>query len=267
MDRYLVKPKTKIDLNKISTDHYEGYLGTKEQAVELTKMMNLELDKLQKIQNAEKKHKILIIFQGLDASGKDGAIRNVFGSVNPSGVYVAHFGAPTSTELSYDFLWRIHKKVPAKGEIVIFNRSHYEDVLIVRVQNLMPENIWKNRFEHINNFEKMLSDEGTTILKFYLHISYEEQRKRLQTRVDNPEKHWKIDPQDFKDREKWGDYINAYNDVLQLTSTDYAPWFVIPSDKKWYRDLIITSILTDKLRKMKMKYPPSKFDYTGYVVK
>ncbi len=229
--------------------------------------MNLELDKLQKIQNAEKEHKILIIFQGLDASGKDGAIRNVFSSVNPSGVYVAHFGAPTATELSYDFLWRIHQKVPAKGEIVIFNRSHYEDVLIVRVQNLMPEHIWKKRFKHINNFEEMLSDENTTILKFYLHISYEEQRFRLQSRVDNPDKHWKIDPQDFKDREKWNEYIEAYNDVLNLTSTKFAPWFIIPSDKKWYRDLIITSILTDKLRKLKMKYPKSKIDYSGYIVK
>jgi PPK2 family polyphosphate:nucleotide phosphotransferase len=265
--KYLVKPGDNIDLNKVDADEHHIYKGDKETALAEIKLLNLELDKLQKVQHAEKKHKILIVFQGMDASGKDGAIRNVFNSVNPSGVYVAHFGAPSHDELSRDFLWRIHNRVPAKGEMVIFNRSHYEDVLIVRVQKLMPKLVWQNRYKHINDFEQMLADEGTSIYKFYLHISNDEQRRRLQSRINNPDKHWKIDPNDFKDREKWGDYLEAYNDVIIKTSTEWAPWYIIPANKKWYRDLLISNILVTELTQLKMKYPSPKADYTGMVIK
>jgi PPK2 family polyphosphate:nucleotide phosphotransferase len=267
LEKYLVKPGTGINLNKIDANEHKSYKGTKETALAEVKELNLKLDELQKIQHGGKTHKILIVFQGMDASGKDGAIRNVFHSVNPSGVYVAHFGAPSRLELSHDFLWRIHEKAPANGEMVIFNRSHYEDVLIVRVQNLKDKDVWSKRFNHIVNFEQMLYDEGTTIYKFYLHISNEEQRNRLQERVNNPDKHWKIEPNDFKDREKWNDYIDAYNDVLNLTSKKFAPWYIIPSNKKWYRDLIISNILVKELSKLKMKYPKPNQDYSGIIVK
>jgi len=267
VDKYLVKPDTEVKLKDWEQDECVNCGITKDEAILGTKALNLHLDRIQKIQNAEKKYKILIVFQGMDASGKDGAIRNVFNSVNPSGVYVAHFASPTREDLSRDFLWRIHNKVPAKGEMVIFNRSHYEDVLIVRVQNLAPEAIWRKRFNHIINFERMLADEGTLIYKFYLHISKEEQRKRLQARIDNPDKRWKIDPSDFKDREKWDQYTEAYEDVLSKTSKSFAPWFIIPSNKKWYRDLIISTILERELSKIKMEFPQPKQDYTGMIIK
>jgi PPK2 family polyphosphate:nucleotide phosphotransferase len=266
MTQYLVKPRSKVKLSNIDADEYRAFQSSKEQVLIKIRELNLSLDKLQKVQNAEKKHKILIVFQGMDASGKDGAIKNVFSSVNPSGVYVAHFAAPSKDDLSKDFLWRIHQKVPSKGEVVIFNRSHYEDVLIVRVQKLMPELVWKKRFKHINDFEEMLADEGTSIYKFFLHISKEEQRLRLQDRIDNPDKHWKIDPNDFKDREVWDDYVKAYEDVISLTSTKWAPWFIIPSNKKWYRDLLISTILVEELTKLKMRYPKPKADYSGMII-
>lgn len=267
IEKYLVKQNSDVKLS--NWDPYEFLHSelSKEEAIQKTKELNLLIDGIQKVQNAEKKHKILIIFQGMDASGKDGAIRNVFNSVNPSGVYVAHFGSPSKEDLSRDFLYRIHNKVPAKGEMVIFNRSHYEDVLIVRVQNLAPESIWKNRFNHIINFEKMLSDEGTYIYKFFLHISKEEQRKRLQERLDNPNKRWKLDPSDLKDREKWDQYIEAYEEVLTKTSKPYSPWYIIPSNKKWYRDLIISNILVRELNKIKMEFPKPKQDFSDWVLK
>lgn len=267
IDKYLISPNSKIKLKDFDPDECKSCNIMKEEAILKTKELNLHLDRIQKLQNAEKKHKILIVFQGMDASGKDGAIRNVFSSVNPSGVYVAHFGSPTTEDLSRDYLWRIHDKVPANGEMVIFNRSHYEDVLIVRVQKLVPENIWKKRYNHIINFEQLLADEGTTIIKFFLHISNEEQRRRLQARIDNPEKHWKIEPNDFKDRELWGNYIDAYEDAINKTSTSFAPWYIIPSNKKWYRDLIISNILVNELSKIKMEYPKPKNNYSGIVIK
>jgi len=267
IENYKVEPNTRIKLKDYNPDECKNCIITKEEAILRTKELNLHLDRIQKVQHAEKKYKILIIFQGMDASGKDGAIRNVFNSVNPSGVYVAHFGAPTKEDLSRDYLWRIHNKVPAKGEMVIFNRSHYEDILIVRVQNLVPESVWKKRFKHIVDFEEMLADEGTLIYKFFLNISNEEQRKRLQARIDNPDKHWKIDPNDFKDRELWDKYIEAYEDVLSKTSKEFAPWYIIPSNKKWYRDLIISTILEKELSKIKMSFPKPKQDYTGLIIK
>jgi PPK2 family polyphosphate:nucleotide phosphotransferase len=191
----------------------------------------------------------------MDTGGKDGVIRAVFDGVNPAGVRVASFKVPTPEELSHDYLWRIHKQTPGKGEIVIFNRSHYEDVLVVRVHNLVPKETWRKRFDHINNFEKLLSDEGTTILKFFLHISKDEQKERLQERLDIPEKQWKFSAGDLKERLLWDEYQNAYEDVLNKTSTKYAPWHIIPANRNWYRNWLISSIIVDTLKSFKMKFP------------
>ncbi len=266
LKKYLVRENDNINLKNIDANEYNTFNGTKEKAIKKLNDINIKLEKLHQIYYSGKKHKILIIFQGMDASGKDGAIRNIFQSVNPTGVYVAHFGSPSKLELSHDFLWRVHNKVPADGELVIFNRSHYEDILIVRVQNLKPQSVWQKRFKHIIDFERLLYDEGTHIFKFFLHISKDEQRQRLQNRIDNPDKHWKIEANDFKDRELWDEYIEAYNDVLNKTSFDWAPWYIIPSNKKWYRDLIISNILVDEFTKLKMEYPKPINSYLGKVI-
>ena len=191
----------------------------------------------------------------MDTSGKDGVIRHVFEGVNPQGVHVASFKVPTSVELAHDYLWRVHKKTPGKGEIVIFNRSHYEDVLVVRVHNIVPKEVWKKRYEQITAFERLLAEEGTTILKFYLHIDLQEQAERLLERVETPEKHWKFNPGDLDERQYWQEYQAAYEDVLNKTSTDYAPWHIIPSNRKWYRNLVIANVIVDTLKGFKMSYP------------
>ena len=208
----------------------------------------------------------MIVLQATDTGGKDGTIRHVFDKVNPQGVKVASFKRPTDTELSHDFLWRIHQKTPANGEIVIFNRSHYEDVLIVRVHNLVTEEKWKKRFEHINAFEKMLADEGTTILKFYLHIDKEEQKERLQERIDRPEKNWKFSSADLKERKLWPEYQKAFEDVLEETSTDWAPWYVIPANRKWYRNLMISRIIVNTLKDLDMKFPSKEEGLQNVVI-
>jgi PPK2 family polyphosphate:nucleotide phosphotransferase len=200
----------------------------------------------------------------MDSGGKDGVIRRVFDGVNPQGVRVAAFKVPTPIELDHDYLWRIHQQTPSKGEIVIFNRSHYEDVLVVRVKNLAPESVWSKRYDHINNFEQMLVDEGTTILKFFLHISFEEQRERLLSRIDEPEKNWKFNPGDLNERKLWDEYMKAYEDAIEKTSTPRAPWYVIPADKKWYRDLVISTILVECLEDLEMKFPDASTDLDQY---
>ena len=196
----------------------------------------------------------------MDTGGKDGAIRHVFSGINPQGVRVVPFKAPSPEELAHDYLWRIHPRVPGKGEIVVFNRSHYEDVLVVRVHNLVPEKTWKKRYAHINEFERMLTDEGVTMLKFYLHIDRDEQRKRLQERLDDPAKHWKFNPGDLKERALWSEYMVAYEEMIEKTSTDHAPWFIIPSNRKWYRNLAITQILHRTLESLDMQFPDISFD-------
>ncbi|MCB0074803.1 MAG: polyphosphate kinase 2 family protein, partial [Caldilineaceae bacterium] len=185
-------------------------------------------------------------------------IRHVFDGVNPQGVKVASFKKPTPEELAHDYLWRIHKQTPGDGEIVIFNRSHYEDVLVVRVHNLVPPDIWGKRYEHIRAWEKMLADEGTTILKFFLHISKEEQKERLQARLDEPEKHWKFSSADLAERKRWDDYQAAYEAMLTKTSTDYAPWYIVPANRKWYRNLVISKVIIDTLEGLNMTYPPAE---------
>lgn len=205
-------------------------------------------------------HRLLVVLQAMDTGGKDGTIRRVFSGVNPSGVRVARFQAPTRIELAHDYLWRIHAEVPEKGEIVIFNRSHYEDVLAVRVNQLVPPEVWRRRYGHIRDFEKMLHDEGVTIVKFYLHIDRKEQRERLQDRLDQPDKRWKFDAHDLEQRKFWPQYMAAFRDAIVETDREDAPWFVIPSNRKWYRDLAIMRILVDTLEKLDLKYPVASFD-------
>jgi len=260
MSKYRVKPGQKVNLNEWDPDDKSGWPEGKKEVKEEFVEINKELETLQELLYAENKHKILIVLQAMDSGGKDGVIRAVFDGVNPAGVRVACFKVPTEQELSHDYLWRIHKETPGKGEIVIFNRSHYEDVLVVRVHNLVSQKVWEKRYNHINNFEKLLSDEGTTILKFFLHISKDEQKERLQERLDIPEKQWKFSTGDLKERLLWEDYTNAFEDVLSKTSTPYAPWYIIPSNRNWYRNWIISSILVDVLKSLKMKYPEPEED-------
>jgi PPK2 family polyphosphate:nucleotide phosphotransferase len=193
-------------------------------------------------------------------------IRHVFDGVNPQGVKVASFKKPTPRELAHDYLWRIHPHTPGDGEIVIFNRSHYEDVLVVRVHGLVPADVWERRYDHINAFERLLADEGTTILKFFLHISKEEQRERLQARLDDPGKHWKFSLGDLDERARWDDYVAAYEAMLSKTSTPWAPWYVVPADRKWYRNLVIARVMVDTLEGLEMQYPPAEDDLDGVVI-
>lgn len=256
MEHYRVKPDDKIRLKDWDpADDGEYKNGEKDEGEERLLELNAELEELQELLFAEGKHKILIVLQGMDTSGKDGVIRHVFDGVNPQGVRVASFKVPTSEELSHDYLWRVHKQVPGKGEIVIFNRSHYEDVLVVRVHSLVPEAVWKKRYQQISEFEELLAEEGTTILKFFLHIDLEEQRERLLARIDEPAKNWKFNPGDLDERKLWGKYQKAYEDVLSQTSQDYAPWIIVPANRKWYRDLVISAILVDTLKDLKMEFP------------
>lgn len=266
MERYRVRPDEKIHLNQIDPSDLGKYGGEKDDGLEKLGELNQELEKLQELLYAEHKHRVLVVLQGMDTSGKDGVIRHVFEGVNPQGVRVASFKVPTPEELDHDYLWRVHKQTPAKGEIVIFNRSHYEDVLVVRVHELVPEKVWKKRFDQIKAFERQLVEEGTIILKFFLHIDLEEQKERLQARLDDPTKRWKFNPGDLKERACWNDYIEAYEDVLNETSTDEAPWYVVPSNKKWYRNLVIASILVDALDKLDMEYPQPEGDLTGITI-
>lgn len=225
-----------------------------------------ELVEMQTTLYAEGSQKLLVVLQAMDAGGKDGTIRKVFRGVNPQGVKVTSFKAPTKAELARDFLWRIHKAVPGAGMIGVFNRSHYEDVLVVRVDDLVPEPVWRQRYDQINQFERLLSATGTTIVKLYLHISRDEQKERLDDRLDKPDKHWKFDVGDLRKREQWDDYMVAYQEMLEKTSTPKAPWYIIPADQKWYRNLVIARILTQTIRKMNPQYPTQEDDLTGIVV-
>lgn len=252
MDNYRISPKQKVKLKDISTKPS----GDKDKGLDEFAELHAQLDALQERFYAEGKHRLLIVLQGMDTSGKDGTIRAVFEGVNPQGVRVASFKVPTSEELSHDYLWRIHKQTPGKGEWVIFNRSHYEDVLVVRVHNLVPEEVWSRRYDQINAFERLLVDEGTTILKFFLHISKDAQKERLIERLEMPAKNWKFNPADLKERDLWDQYQKAYEDVLEKTSTDWAPWHVIPADKNWFRNLLICRTLVDTLKNLNIQTPP-----------
>lgn len=228
--------------------------------------LNARLEELQEALYAEGKQRLLVVLQALDAGGKDGTIRSVFDGVNPQGVKVKCFKRPTAAELAHDFLWRVHPHVPGDGEIAIWNRSHYEDVLVVRVHELVPERQWHKRLQHIAAFEQLLVDEGTVIRKFFLHISKDEQRERLQERIDDPKKRWKWNDGDLAERAHWADYQIAYEEAIAATSTACAPWYVVPADRNWYRDLVVSEVLVQTLEDMKIRRPEGDANLAGIKV-
>jgi PPK2 family polyphosphate:nucleotide phosphotransferase len=250
LEQYRVKPGEHIQLAKIDPEGSSGFSGSKNEASDLTDQLTKNLDMLQERLYAAHQNGVLIVLQGMDTSGKDGTIEHVFEGVNPQGVRVASFKAPTPIELEHDFLWRIHQKTPGKGEIVIFNRSQYEDVLVVRVHELVPEKVWSKRYGLINDFERLLVDEGTIILKFFLHISKDEQERRFIDRLDQVEKRWKFNSADLAERKYWDKYMAAYEDALAMTSTEWAPWYIVPANRKWFRNLMIASVLDQALTRL-----------------
>jgi len=245
------------------TGDFEG--GKAAARAEVAKL-TARLDDLQELFYADGRHRLLVVIQGMDTAGKGGAIRRAFAGMNPSGVRVAAFKAPTSTELAHDFLWRVHAQVPSDGQVVIFDRSHYEDVLIVRVHGLVPKHRLKARYDHIRHFEQMLADEGTTVVKFFLHISADEQQERLEARLANPAKHWKFNPADLSERQHWDEYQQAIEAAIAGTATEAAPWYVVPANKKWHRDLVICRALVDTFESLDLSYPQPDFDPSTIVV-
>ena len=251
----LIKPGQKLHLSDCPTDD-TGDFKDKDDAAEPTKKNLKKLVKLQDVLYAQGKYALLVVFQAMDGGGKDGAIKHVFSGVNPQGCHVASFKEPSHLELAHDYLWRIHAEAPAKGMIGIFNRSHYESVLVERVKDLAPEKVWSRRYDHINNFERLLSDEGTVIIKFFLHISWDEQKKRMEKRLADPAKNWKFSPSDLKERKRWDDYVAAYEDALRECSTEWAPWFIVPADHKWYRNYVVSDTIVRCLQQLDLEYPP-----------
>jgi PPK2 family polyphosphate:nucleotide phosphotransferase len=260
----IVQPGIKFSLNLVNPDDFGSWTNRKDEGVQQLTDFRQELDTLQEILFAEQKHKILIILQAMDTAGKDGTIRAVFEGVNPQGVQVSNFKAPSTEELEHDYLWRIHSKVPGEGELVIFNRSQYEDVLIVRVHNWIDEAECERRYQQINDFERMLSEEGTTILKFFLHISKDEQKTRLLERIDTPEKQWKFSTNDLPERALWDGYMLAYENMLNATSTELVPWYVIPGNHNWYRNLRVAEVIVERLRELNMEYPKPAEDLAPF---
>ena len=253
---YLVKPGRKLKLQSLPTNDTGPFKDKQDAAPAIEKNLK-KLDELQEVLYAQGKHAVLIVFQAMDAGGKDGAIEHVFSGINPQGCSVTSFKIPSAEELAHDYLWRYHIAAPRKGMIGIFNRSHYEAVLVERVKDLVPRSTWMKRYDHINAFEQMLADEGTLILKFFLHISKDEQKQRLQARLDDPNKHWKFNPEDIEERRRWNDYMQAYEDALEKCSTTHAHWFVVPSDRKWFRNWVLSDTIVRAMERLKMKYPPA----------
>ncbi len=245
---WMVKEGTNVKLKDYDPDYTDKRIDHPTADKELEEL-DEELDELQELMAAAQHHSLLIILQGMDTSGKDGTIRHIFSRVNPQECYVHAFKQPSAEELAHDFLWRVHKATPAKGVTGVFNRSHYEDVLVVRVHNLVPPEVWSHRYKEINNFEKLLADSSTIILKFFLHISKDEQERRLLAREQNKDKAWKISVSDWKERQYWDDYQKAYEDALSNCSTAEAPWFIVPSNHKWYRNLTIAQVLIATMRR------------------
>jgi PPK2 family polyphosphate:nucleotide phosphotransferase len=262
---YLAKPGKKIRLDKFDTGD-TGKFKDKEEAKPAIEKNLRKLHKLQEVLYAQSNHAVLIVLQAMDTAGKDGAIEHVFSGVNPQGCQVTPFKQPTKLELAHDYLWRIHTAAPAKGLIGIFNRSHYESVLVERVHELVPKSVWSKRYRSINEFERLLSEEGTTIIKFFLHISKDEQKRRLQSRLDDPKKHWKFDPNDLDERKLWDDYQNAYEDAIRACSTDYAPWYVVPADHKWFRNWVLSDTIVRTMEKLNLKYPSPKEGVEGIAI-
>jgi PPK2 family polyphosphate:nucleotide phosphotransferase len=257
-NQFQIKAGDKVDLEKIDPDFHGDY--EEESALAELKGYSQRLSQLQAMMYAEGKHALLVVLQAMDGGGKDGTIRHVMEAWNPQSCNVVGFKVPTAEELAHDYLWRIHKMTPRKGSITVFNRSHYEDVLVVRVHNLVPREVWSKRYNEINNFERSLVNSGTTIVKFFLHIDKEEQLRRFGDRLDEPDKQWKISDADYKEREYWNDYQCAYEDALSKCSFNYAPWYVIPANHKWFRNLAISQILVETMEGWKMKYPEPSVD-------
>ncbi|MBW3597581.1 MAG: polyphosphate kinase 2 family protein [Planctomycetes bacterium] len=253
-DPHLLKPGQVVRLSDLSTRGKDFHDDRDKAEAEFFTLRD-ELVMWQRRLYAEGGRKLLVVLQATDTGGKDGAIRHVFRGVNPQGVEVTSFKAPTRNELDHDFLWRVHANVPAAGMIGVFNRSHYEDVLVVRVDRLAPDEVWRARYEHINRFEKLLDDTGTTIVKFFLHISRKEQKKRLQKRIDNPDKNWKFSHEDLQKRKQWDEYQEAYEEMLSRCGAERALWRVIPADQKWYRNLAVCRTLVETLREMNPQFP------------
>lgn len=255
--RHNVLPGEKIMLTAVDADQSEHYARKKDVEEEL-EVQRRRIQELQARQYAENKQGLLIVLQAMDTGGKDGTIKHVFSGVNPQGCRVSSFKAPNPEEANHDFLWRYHKSVPARGRIGIFNRSHYEDVLVVRVKNLVPEEVWRARYGLINDFEYGLTQGGIAVIKFYLHISRDEQKRRLESRLADPDKRWKFSTNDIKERAFWDDYQVAFEDAINNTSTEYAPWYVVPANKKWYRNLVVARTIADTLEAMDPKFPPAE---------
>lgn len=263
-DLLRVEPGSKVRLADIDPAGTHGYTKTAS-ADELQK----GLDRLTDLQDrlwAEEKHPVLVVLQGMDTAGKDGSIKHVMRAFNPMGCRATSFKVPTPVEAAHDYLWRVHQRTPGKGEIGIFNRSHYEDVLVVRVHDLVPKTTWERRYAQINAFERLLTEEGTTIVKFFLHIDRDEQKARLQSRIDDPEKNWKFKLGDLAERKLWDAYITAYQEALSRCSTEAAPWYVIPANRNWFRNVAIAEILADTLDDLKPTYPPAADDLSKVVI-
>jgi len=259
LEKFRIKPGEKVDLGKIDPDAKDGHHDKRSAAKETAEMCR-KMQDLQFKLYAENQRSLLICLQAMDAGGKDGTIRHVVGPLNPQGTRVHCFKVPSAEEAEHDFLWRIHQKTPARGEIAIFNRSHYEDVLVVRVHRLVPKKVWSRRYGLINEFEKNLVEGGTHTLKFFLHISPEEQLERFKDRLEDPTRHWKISLSDYTERPLWNEYRKAYEEALSRTSTDHAPWFVIPANHKWFRNLAISSIIAETMESWDMKFPLPSVD-------
>jgi PPK2 family polyphosphate:nucleotide phosphotransferase len=255
--KFMVKPGSKVRLSKIDPSFTGKHESREEAAPAIAKHLQ-RMEKLQYLLYADGDKSLLVVLQALDAAGKDGVVRHVFTAMNPQGAAVFGFKQPSKEELAHDFLWRVHLRTPAKGEVVIFNRLYYEDVLVVRVHKLVPQSVWSKRYDLINDFEKLLTENGTRILKFYLHISPQEQLARFAQRLDDPARNWKISESDYSERKLWPEYIAAYEDAMMLTSTKHAPWFVIPANHKWFRDLAVSQIIADTMEDMGLKLPPAQ---------
>ncbi len=258
-DRFRAPPESRIRLADCDPDDTGDYTSKKD-ARKALKGVTRRLTELQYLLYAENKRGLLIVLQGMDASGKDGTIRQVMRGVNPQGTRVTSFKKPSVEELDHDFLWRIHRAMPRRGDIGIFNRSHYEDVLVVRVHDLVPEHVWSGRYDQINAFEKNLAEDGIVILKFFLHISKEEQKRRFEDRLADPTRHWKISPADFEERQFWDRYTEAFEEALTRCSTEWAPWYVIPANRKWFRNLAVASVIVECLESLDMEFPEPSFD-------
>jgi PPK2 family polyphosphate:nucleotide phosphotransferase len=262
---YLLRPNEPARLSERSALPTEEGLRKREARAQLAEL-HPRLNELQELLYANRRHALLIVLQGMDTSGKDGVIKHVVGAFNPQGCRVASFKAPTALELSHDYLWRVHRVTPPKGMVGIFNRSHYEDILVVRVENLVHPEVWGQRYDQINDFERLLAENGVIVCKFFLHISHDEQRKRLAERLADPTAHWKFNPSDLEARNKWDDYMAAYEAALERCNTPYAPWYIIPADKKWYRNLVISRILRDRLQELDMQWPPLVEAWRGITI-